>query len=452
MRLFVRLSSRDTEYMRHEKKLTKAAFVAALLVGTALSAPAQAQSAADLQALQNQMKALQEQIDALKAEQEKSVAAAAKVKKAEPASAMSTSDGMFEWNLRGRLFADTGWVSDSDNSTDIHASEMRAARLGLEGKAWKNVKYIIEVDFADNDADVKDAYLRYEGKAFDFTMGQFKTANSFEEITSARHTTFMERATFTDAFGFDRQIGLEASFGNDNSKFSVGVFQGGNGVGNSDEGLTLAARGHYAFELENGWIHTGASFRHRDVGDDQSDFRYRVRPPIHVSDRFINTDRIGESDTFYGVELAGVSGPFHAAAEYGIQESNLSAPLAGQDDPSFTGFYVEAGWFLTGEQKGYKSGAGTWDRPKVSKPVHEGGMGAWQIAARYDVTDLSDEGIFGGEQESITLGLNWYLNRHSRIMANYVMSDVTDAFLVAANGADGANDIDSFGLRFQVDW
>lgn len=438
--------------MQNSKTLKTALLAATLLAGTAIGTPATAQTAADIQALQEQMKALQAQIDALKEQQERAEASAAKVKKAEPASVVSTSDGEFEWNIRGRLFADTGWVNDSDDSANIHASELRAARIGVEGKAWKNVKYIIEVDFADNDADVKDGYLRYEGKTFDVTMGQFKTANSFEEITSARHTTFMERATFTDAFGFDRQIGLEIGFGNDNGKFSAGVFQGGNGVGNDDEGLTFAARGHYAFELEDGWIHTGASFRHRDVGDDQSDLRYRVRPPIHVSDRFINTGRIAESDTFYGVELAGVMGPFHVAAEYGVQDTNLRAPAAGQDDPSFTGYYLETGWFLTGEQKGYKSGAGTWDRPKVNKTVREGGLGAWQIAARYDVTDLTDEGIFGGDQESITLGVNWYLNRHSRIMANYVMSDVKDAFLVAANGADGANDIDSFGLRFQVDW
>lgn len=407
------------------------------------------------------MNALQAQIKALKAAQEeaekKAESAAADdtamVKKAEPAAAMSTRDGMFEWNLRGRLFADTAWISDSDNSTDIHASEFRAARLGIEGKAWKKVKYIIEADFADNEVDVKDAYLRYQGQVADFTVGHFKTANSLEEITSSRHITFLERSTLTDAFGFDRQLGIEVSFGNDNSKFSAGVFQGGNGVGNDDEGLTIAARGHYTFDLnDTGFIHTGASFRHRDVGDDQSSLRYRVRPPAHLSDRFINTGRISDSDTFYGAELAGVFGPFHVAAEYGVQEANLSAPAAGQSDPSFHGYYLEAGWFLTGEQKGYKADSGKWDRPKVNKPLHDGGFGAWQIAARYDITDLSDEGIFGGEQENITLGVNWYLNRHTRFMANYTTSDVKDAFLVAANGADGANDIDSFGLRFQVDW
>lgn len=429
------------------------AAAAGLTVAIGMAATAQAQTRDDIQTLQAQINSLQAQLRSLekKTEEAADLDSVPEIKKAEPAPEMRTRDKMFEWNLRGRIFADKAWINDSDDSANIDASEFRTARLGIEGKAWKSVKYKMEADFADNEVDVKDAYLEWGGPV-SITMGQFKTPNSMDEQTSSRHITFMERATFTDAFDFARELGVAIGAGTDTASFTAGVFQGGNGAGNEDEGYVIAARGHYAFELENGWAHVSASFRHRDIGDDQSDLRYRVRPPAHLSDRFINTGRIADSDTFYGIEGAVIYGPFHAAAEYGIQEANLSAPAAGQSDPTFEGYYIEAGWFVTGEQKGYKGSSGTMDRPKVDAPVHEGGLGAWQIAARYDVTDLSDEGIFGGEQENITFGVNWYLNRHTRIMANYTTSDVKDAFLVAANGADGANDIDSFGLRFQVDW
>lgn len=440
--------------MKTSMRLRQSIFTSVGLLLCVGGSPASAQSSDEISALQAQVTALQAQIDALveASKTQPKPENTPEISKAEPASALTTPDKMFEWNIRGRLFADTAWINDSDNSADIHASEMRAARIGVEGKAWGNVKYIIEADFADNDLDVKDAYLQWQGPV-NITMGQFKTPNSLEEITSARHTTFMERSTFTDAFALDRQIGINLSVGNDNAQFTAGIFQGGNSVANDDEGLTVAARGHYALELqESGLVHVGGSFRHRNAGDDQSDFRYRVRPPIHLSDRFIDTTSISESDTFYGLELAALFGPFHIASEYAIQDVSLSAPLAGQKNPSFSGYYLEAGWFLTGEQKGYKASTGVFDRPKVNKPVHDGGFGAWQIAARYDVTDLTDEGIFGGEQENITLGVNWYLNRHSRIMANYTWSDISEAFLVAANGADGENQVDAFGLRFQVDW
>ena len=48
-------------------------------------------------------------------------------------------------------------------------------------------------------------------------------------------------------------------------------------------------------------------------------------------------------------------------------------------NPSFWGGYIEAGYFLTGETRGYKNG--TWDRTKVLKPFSKGGSGAFQINA-----------------------------------------------------------------------
>ena len=48
-------------------------------------------------------------------------------------------------------------------------------------------------------------------------------------------------------------------------------------------------------------------------------------------------------------------------------------------DPSFWGGYFEAGYFLTGETRGYKNG--TWDRTKVLKPFSKGGWGACRSTA-----------------------------------------------------------------------
>jgi phosphate-selective porin OprO/OprP len=55
-------------------------------------------------------------------------------------------------------------------------------------------------------------------------------------------------------------------------------------------------------------------------------------------------------------------------------------------NPSFWGGYIEAGYYLTGETRGYKNG--TWDRTKVLKPFSKDGWGAVQINARLDYLDL----------------------------------------------------------------
>ena len=46
---------------------------------------------------------------------------------------------------------------------DVSATELRRARLGVEGNIWYDVKYILEVDFANDVVVTKDAYLQYQG-------------------------------------------------------------------------------------------------------------------------------------------------------------------------------------------------------------------------------------------------------------------------------------------------
>jgi len=419
-------------------------WITIILTSTALAslvmAPASAQSIDDIQ---KKMSELQKELDQLKAKQNKGPV----VKKAEPAFALGTSDGLFEFNIRGRLFADYVKASDDKNTMDRSGTEIRTVRLGIEGKAWKNVKYKFEADFADNEVEVKDAYMQISTGAGNIKVGQFKTPNSLDEQTSGRHISFMERGSFTDAFGFARQMGIGWGKGGSNWTANAGVFKGANGD-DGDGSLTLAARATYGGQMSKGkWI-VGASMRSRDT---DSPMRYRQRPHVHLSDRFVNTGNIGNGDDFfYGAEAGFQLGSLHGAAEYGflnVEEAGLNG-----DKASLSGGYVEVGYFLTGESRPLKLDKGAWDRPKVSRPVHEGGMGAIAINARFDRIDLTNDGLEGGEQNLWILGVNWYLNRHTRIMANYSHAKIDAAFDVAANGADGKNSVDALGVRFQVDW
>ncbi len=421
----------------------KSNYISALLTATALTAvlatPAAAQSVEDLQ---KQINMLQKQIEKLAKAQAKSP----KVKKSEPAMSLSTPDGLHTFNIRGRIYTDYVKVSDRNNTMDQSGTEFRTARLGIEGKAWKDVKYKFEADFSGNEVTVKDAYMQFGTMGGKVTVGQFKTPNSLDEQTSSRHISFMERGSFTDAFGFARQTGVMYGTGDKTWTFKAGVFKGNNeDAGNGD--TTFAARATYGASMENGkWI-VGGSMRSRKT---DGQFRYRQRPHVHLADRPVNTGHIGNGDDFfYGIEAGTQWGSFHAAGEYGVLKAK-DVTLDG-GNANLTGGYAEIGYFLTGEKRSLKLNKGAWDRPGVNNPINEGGMGAFQINARYDTLDMTGGGARGGEMDTWIVGLNWWMTRHTRMVLNYSHSSIDKAWAVGS-AIDGKNSVNALGLRFQIDW
>jgi phosphate-selective porin OprO/OprP len=174
-------------------------------------------------------------------------------------------------------------------------------------------------------------------------------------------------------------------------------------------------------------MHFGLNFQHREFQSNNGSTtpsssgqpsagqvaRYRARPFSQLTDvRFVDTGNFAaRGDNIFGVEAAGIFKSLHVAAEgqytkvdaYGPGDTfdaedtldlfpgstsgtTTSSFYVPDGNPSFWGGYVEAGYFLTGETRGYKNGA--WDRTKVLKSFSKGGWGAVQVNARLDYLDL----------------------------------------------------------------
>jgi phosphate-selective porin len=80
-------------------------------------------------------------------------------------------------------------------------------------------------------------------------------------------------------------------------------------------------------------LHVGASVRTREVGEDQPLLTYRARcGDLHMTNFCVNTGSptgisgIGDGDTFWGLEAAGLWGPFSAQGEYGHLGVDLPSP------------------------------------------------------------------------------------------------------------------------------
>lgn len=452
----------------------------AVALFAAWSAPAHAQSNQELMDIirqqQQQIEDLSRKVDALQGQTEaagkEAAAAEEEAKQVEeeqnfelswgPSPTIRSKDGNFSMHVRGRLYVDGGYIDDDDGFySGDNATELRAARLGIEGKAWKDFGYKFEIDFSGNDVDIKDAFIEYKGPLTDpayVRVGQFKTPNSLEEQTSSRYITFMERAAFTDAFELDRRIGLGSGVSGENWGVDAGLFGQNAGDSENNEGYAVAARGHYAWLSEDRVFHLGASARYRNLNNDADgdSVRYRQRPFFHFTNtRSVDTGVLdnAKSDVFLGGEHASVLGPFSFQTEAGhtwLQRDN------GEDNADgLWGGYLSASYFLTGESRNYDAEEGVFGRVKVTNPVHEGGWGAWEVGARFDYIDLNDNGadVEGGEQYSAIAGVNWYLTNHVRTMLDFAWTHVYDADDAPNAAADGSsNDIFGVGARAQVDW
>jgi phosphate-selective porin OprO/OprP len=445
--------------------------LAALLAATALTAPSaahaqQADVAAELAAMRAKIESLEAKVAELEARKPAAApAAAATVPSWKGAPLFEDKQAGWSFKPRGRIQYDAAWVGRPDGNQDPglgFSNEARRMRLGAEGTIPGGFGYKFEVDFADNEVELTDAVLTYQAaKGLGVTIGQHNNFQSLEELSSSRFISFMERAAFTDAFNFERRVGVSLGYSTGDVIVQGGVFtdnvndlaNSGDGTGLGDENNSLSADGRivYAPKLGETQLHVGGSAHLRDSGDTNElgvRTRYRQRPFVHTTNtRFLATPSLNvDKESDYGLELAAINGPFHAAAE----AHWLTPSLPGAANPTFFGGYAELGWFITGETRGYKGGQ--WDRTKVLKPVGTaGGMGALQLNLRYDHLDLADAGINGGRQGGYQASLIWIPQDYIRFMLNYAHLSYDDAAIAAADG-DRDYGIDVVGARAQLDF
>lgn len=362
--------------------------------------------------------------------------------------------GDFTIKPRGRVFAD--YVSqDVDRAVGLDFSDsedrFRTARIGLQGSWGERWSFVAEGNFTNGESNWEDLLIEYAPNDHTaVTLGNFKSL-SLENLTSSRFTTFMERGTFADLIDAGRVMTLAARTGGDNWSVTGGVH--GDSVndgapGDGDEQGGVFMRAHYApVVTDETKIHLGVWARDRDRRDDTA-FRYRVRNNTNFGARYTDAGSsplgAGDGDTAIGLEAAGVWRNFSVQGEW----ATIDADLTGGGSAGATGYYVFASFFPTGEQRKYKAADGKFDRVSIREPLNRGGMGAVELAVRYDAADLTEfAGVpTAGEYSAVTLGATWYPWSHIRFMANY--TDAKNDAQVAASDVD----VQTLQFRAQFDF
>ena len=322
-----------------------------------------------------------------------------------------------------------------------------------------------EYDFAEGESSFKDVYLEMTDLPFvqNVRVGHYKEPFSMEELTSDNDISMMERS-LPNVFAPSRNSGamVHGAYLGEARKerltSAVGIFRTADDFGNdsNDGGYSASVRvtglPWYANEGKR-LLHLGVGYTHRNPADIT---RIRQRPEAHGAERFLDTgDFDVEGIDSYVFETAMLFGPLTLQGEYFF--SDVGTRYLG--DREFDGYYVQAMYLLTGENRAYRNASGVFGRIKPKRNFKLGGedagWGAWEIALRYSNLDLNDghttywdtlwsreNEILGGEEKNLTVGLNWYLNPNVRVMWNYTHADLDSPIY------DG--NLNIFQTRFQL--
>lgn len=368
------------------------------------------------------------------------------------ASAEIESEDGFSFKPFGRMMVDAGWTAlpDGLGLSDGFDAEARRARLGVQGDIPGGFSYKMELEFAGNEVDITDALIEYGAGDINITVGQFNNFQSMEELTSSRFTSFIERAAFTDAFGFSRRLGIAAEYGSGPVLVQAGVFSDNLGDLPGSDRWSVDGRAAFFPEAGDTQLHFGGSIHYAEIGEGET-VRYRQRPLVHfTSNRLVNTGSFGaESEFGLGAEFAAIRGPLHVHAEAYQQEVG---GLTMMDDAVFHGAFVEAGLFLTpGDSRGYRGGR--FNRTRPARTIDQGGIGAVQLNVRYDYLELNDfdAGIVGGSQNGFFGSLIWTTTDYTRFQFNYGRLEYDDAPIALLGGEQDYN-ADVIGMRAEFDF
>ena len=471
-------------------KVQRASTLAVLLASISTSAMAQT-SDERIAALEAKIAALTGELSDLKTETKKAnqdiskkLATTATISNARPM--INSADGSQKFALRGLLqfdAADYNARSNVPGRNDFNSgSNFRRARIGIEGTFAKDWNYNLTGEFGGGGGveatQLIGAFIEYTGfkplgdnTMFRVRVGGWATPTGLEDATLNTESLFLERPAVAEMVrglaGGDARSGI-GILANGERWTGTAVFTGGvvGNTGEFDEQTGYIARFAVAPVMGKDYaVHVGANIQGiltpADTGAGLTkvkQLRLRERPELRVDGtRLVDTGALNASGlTAYGAELGG----YYKNLQVSAEAFRVDLDRVGGFNPSFSGWYVQGAWTLTGESHAWTSATGGFRgiRPARNFSPADGTWGAIEIAARYSILNLNDHegvagraapvgGIRGGEQSIATLGLNWYPNAVYRFQAQYQHVEIDR---LSTTGLQVGEDVDIVSVRSQL--
>jgi phosphate-selective porin OprO and OprP len=331
----------------------------------------------------------------------------------------------------------------------------RRARLGIEGSMYRDFNYNLTLELGGSGSEsagkITNAWLSYSGFApLTLQAGAFAPVAGLDDSTAPEDALFIEKAAPAElaralgAADGRTAFALRGSGARWMGSFAVTGRTVADAEVHDAQNALVMRLASLAATSTNYNLHVGIAGTYVlhpahaidsasaiDLSSARHVVRLRNQPELRVdSTRLIDTGNIDAQHAYtVGTELAGNWRNLYVQGEnfwYGIKRRNFTL-----SDPTFSGYYVQAGWMVTGESHRYNMTNGSYQNPRP----YINGRGAWELALRFSHTDLNyhqgsegsatpSDGIRGGVQNILTTGINWYVNPNFKLVFNYLHINV----------------------------
>jgi phosphate-selective porin OprO/OprP len=319
-------------------------------------------------------------------------------------------------NLGATVAVDSGdQMSGSGRTDDLVLRRLRPSLVVSLSPQWSAR---VEYDFGDVGPGFKNAWAQWRANSrLTVRAGSQFAPFGLENTMSSRTMPWTERSA-SSSLTAAALTGISARLHDKRWTLAAGLY--GNDIADDDrrrfDGESVIVRGTFVPVRADGWLwHVGASGEYRQAANNAT-LRLRARPETAITNvRLIDTGVLTGVEELATVafETAVRRGPFLVQAEY-LQTSASRDALAG-GDADFSGGYVAAGWFITGERREYSELQGAFGGVEPRRD-----WGAIELAVRASMLDLDDGSVAGGKQDALSVHVNWYFQSHSRVSLSWV--------------------------------
>ncbi len=430
---------------------------------------------AEIQALREQIRLLDQRLDQLERQKQQEAAAAAAAAAAAPAPKIAITDKGFTFTsgdgadsvrIGGLVQLDSRLFFNDGGGVLNNSFVLRRARLISEATFDKIYSFQLIPEFAGTGAPaILDANMGVGlGASLQFKIGKFKAPLGLEWLQSDSYTFFNERSLASDLVP-NRDLGIQAGgrFRDGSLVYALGVFNGVADSVNSTNAdfdndkdvigriVLQPFRPDNASPLQGLAFGVGASFGRQKgppavtsgykTDGQQTFFKYRSAV-------------VGDGEVWrVSPQLEYRNGPVGVIGEYVVSSVTARPTAAGaKTGLQNKAWQLAAGYVLTGENSSY-----TGVLPDHPFSWEKGTWGAWEVTLRYADLKIdskafplfADPATNADEASSVGVGVNWYLSKTVRTTFDYYRTRFNNLVSVSSTQIL-RQDEQAFITRFQI--